>query len=57
MGLVLEMFRSMAVRRAVATADVTTGQAETEMHPGRPGFQTFLTPLSTSGNGLKSGHV
>ena len=57
MGLLLEVFRGVAVRRAVATADMTASQAETEMHPGRSHFQTFFTPLSASGNGLKSSHV
>ena len=34
MGRVREMFRGMAMERTVATADMTTGQAETEMNPG-----------------------
>src|SRR5580765_2395566 len=43
MGRVREMFRGMAIGRAVATADMTTGQAETEMHPGRSKLQAFFT--------------
>jgi hypothetical protein len=57
MGRVREMFRGMAIGRAVTTADMTAGQAETEMHPGRSKLQAFFTSLSASGNGLKSGHV
>ena len=33
MGRAFEMFGGMAIGRTVATADMTTGQAETEMHP------------------------
>ena len=43
MGRVREMFRGMTIRRAVATADMAAGQAETEMHPGRADFQAFFT--------------
>ena len=43
MGRVGEMFRGMTIGRAVATADMTTGQAETEMNPGRSDFQAFFT--------------
>ena len=57
MGRVREMFRGMAIGRAVTTADMTAGQAETEMHPGRSKLQAFFTTLSASGNRLKSGHV
>ena len=57
MGCVREMFRGMAIGRAVTTADVTASQAETEMHPGRTKLQAFFTTLSASGNRLKSGHV
>ena len=57
MGRVREMFRGMAIGRAVTTADMTASQAETEMHPGRSKLQAFFTSLSASGNGLKSGHV
>ena len=37
------MFRGMTIRRAVATADMAAGQAETQMHPGRAEFQAFFT--------------
>ena len=57
MGRAREMFRGMVIGRAVTTPDMTAGQAETEMHPGRSNLQAFFTPLSASGNGLKSGHV
>jgi hypothetical protein len=57
MGRVREMFRGMAIGRAVTTADMTAGQAETEMYPGRSHLQAFFTTESASGNGLKSSHV
>src|SRR5262245_28394615 len=57
MGRMREMFRGVAIGRAVTTADMTASQAETEMHPGRSELQAFFTSLSASGNGLKSGHV
>ena len=57
MGRKLEMFRGMAIGRAVTTAHMTAGQAETEMHPGRSKLQAFFTSLGESGNRLKSGHV
>jgi len=43
MGRVREMFRGMAIGRAVTTADMTAGQAETEMNPGRSNLQAFFT--------------
>ena len=52
-----EMFRGMSIGRAVATADMTTGQTETEMHPGRSRFEAFLTALGASGHGMKIGRV
>ena len=57
MGRVREMFRGMAIGRAVTTADMTASQAETEMYPGRSKLQAFFTSLSPGENGLKSGHV
>src|SRR6185503_18528358 len=57
MGRVREMFCGMAMRRAVATADVTAGQAETEMYPRRSHLQAFFTSERASGNRLKSGHM
>jgi hypothetical protein len=57
MGRVLEMFRGMSIGRAVATADMTTGQAETEMHPGRSNVQAFFTTDRASRHRLNSSHV
>jgi hypothetical protein len=57
MGRLREVFRGMAIGRAVTTADMTASEAETEMHPGRSKLQAFFTSLSASGNGLKSGRV
>jgi len=57
MGRVLIMFRGMAVGRAVATANVTTGETETKMHPGRPGLQAFFTTLRAGRHGLNSLHM
>ena len=42
---VLKMFRGVTVRRTVATADVAATQAQTQMDPGRAGFQAFFTTL------------
>jgi hypothetical protein len=57
MARVLKVFRGMAIGRAVATADMATGQAETEMNPGRFTFQAFFTALSAGSHGLKSRRV
>ena len=57
MGCVLKMFRGMAIGRAVATTDMTTGQAETEMNPGRFTFQAFFTALCAGSHGVKSRRV
>jgi hypothetical protein len=43
MGRAREMFRGMVIGRAVTTPDMTAGQAETEMHPGRSNLQAFFT--------------
>lgn len=40
---VLEVARGVAIRRAVATAHVTAGQAQAQMYPGAASFQTFFT--------------
>ena len=47
----------MLVLGIVATADMATGQAETEMNPGRFTFQAFFTALSASSHGLNSRRV
>jgi hypothetical protein len=57
MGRVREMFRGMAIGRAVATADMATGQAETKMNPGRSTFQAFFTACSASSYGLNISYV
>src|SRR5262245_11555623 len=57
MGRVFEMFGGMAIGRAVATADMTTSQAETEMHPGRSKMQAFFTTYRASSHRLNSSHV
>ena len=57
MGRAREMFRGMLIGRAVTTADMTTGQTETKMHPGRPGFEAFFTALGVSSHGMKIGRV
>ena len=57
MARVLIMFRGVAIGRAVATADMATGQAETEMNPGRFTFQAFFTALSVGGYRLKTRRV
>ena len=57
MGRVLKMFRGMTIGRAIATADMTTGQTETEMNPGRFAFQAFFTALGVGSHGLKSRRV
>jgi len=57
MGRAFEMFGGMAIGRTVATADMTTGQAETEMHPGRSTVQTFFTTSRASRHGLNRRYV
>jgi hypothetical protein len=48
----MKMPRGVLARRAVATADVTTRQAESQMHPAQPRFQTLFTSASPRGNGF-----
>ena len=57
MGRVREMFRGMAIGRAVATADMATSQTETKMNPGRSNFQAFFTACSASSHGLNRSRV
>src|SRR4029078_2651379 len=57
MGRAFEMFGGMAIGRTVATADMTTGQAETERHTERSTVQTFLTTSRASRHGLNRRHV
>src|ERR1700691_5613531 len=45
----VEMFRGMAVRRIVATADMAAGPAQAQMQPRRPDFQTLLAAESAGG--------
>ena len=42
----VEVFRRMLVLARVAAADVATGAAQAQMHPGVARFQTVLTPPS-----------
>jgi hypothetical protein len=46
----VEMSRGMAARRAVTTADVTAGEAETEMNPRCAEFQALFASLSPGGS-------
>jgi len=46
----MEMSRGVAARRAVTTADVTAGEAETEMNPRCAEFQALFTSLSPGGS-------
>jgi hypothetical protein len=57
MSRAFEMFGGMAIGRAVATADVAAGQAETQMHPRRSTLQAFLTSRRAGRHGLNSRHV
>ena len=57
MGGVREMFGGMAIGRTVATANMTTGQAETKMHPRRSHLQAFFTACRVSRHRLKIAHV
>jgi hypothetical protein len=50
------MFRGVAVRRRVATADMSAGEAEPQMNPGRTDLQTVLTPIC-AGNDVVSNLV
>src|SRR5437868_13073858 len=54
---VMKMSRGMAARRAIATADVTTAQAEPKMNPRRAQFQALFTTRSASGDGVETGQV
>ena len=45
----VEMLRGVAVGRIVATADMTTLEAETEMHPLVAARQTFLATVGRLG--------
>ena len=54
---VMEMSRGVAARRTIATADVTTAQAEPEMNPRRAQFQALFTPKSVRRNGINTGQV
>src|ERR1700693_5406241 len=42
---VVEMLPRMPMRRGVAAADVTAGQAQAQMHPPRPNSQAILAAL------------
>ena len=44
MARLVEMLRGVPARRAVATANVTAGQAEPEMDPGHAPSQALFTP-------------
>ena len=54
---VMEMSRGVTARRTVATADVTTAQAEPEMNPRRAQFQALFTPKSVRRNRINIGQV
>jgi hypothetical protein len=41
----VKMFRGVAIRRRVAAAHMSAGQAQPQVDPGRTNLQTFLTPL------------
>ena len=41
----VKMFGGMAIRRGVAAADMSAGQAKPEVDPGGPHLQTFLTAV------------
>jgi hypothetical protein len=56
-GGVFEVFGGMAIGRAVATADMTTAEAETQMNPGGSDFQAFFAALSMSSHRLDSSHM
>src|SRR6266446_3443757 len=54
---VMEMLRGVAAWRTIATADMTTAQAETKVNPRRAQLQTLFATGSASWNGLDVGHV
>jgi hypothetical protein len=53
----LEMFCGVAARRAVATADVTTSQAQAKMDPGHACFQALFTCPGPRGGWFKTDQV
>jgi len=56
-SLLMKVLRGVAARRAVATTDVTTGQAEPQMDPGHSPSQALFTPLGAGGNRVEIDHV
>ena len=54
---VVEMLRGVAARRAVAAADVTAGQAEAEVDPGRTQSSGTLHTPSPGRNRVEIDHV
>jgi hypothetical protein len=56
-ALLVKVLRGVAARRAVATADVTTGQAGPQMDPGHSPSQALFTPLGAGGNRIEIDHV
>ena len=54
---VMEMSRGVTARRTIATADVTTAQAEPEMNPRRAQFQALFTPKSVRRNRIDTRQV
>ena len=57
MSRAFEMFGGMAAGRAVATAHMAAGQAETQMHPRRSTLQALLASVRARDDGSDSGQV
>jgi hypothetical protein len=54
---VIKVLRSVLVLRGVAAAYVTASHAQTQVNPGLPVLQAFLTALRAGHNGSSSTHV
>jgi hypothetical protein len=46
----VKMFSRVPVRRRIAAPDMSTRQAQSQMHPLRPDLQTILTPVCARDN-------
>ena len=53
----VEMARGVSTRRTIATADMTTVQAEPEMNPRHAPLQALFATKCARGNGVESAQV